>query len=234
MIYLYQHIRQDSGDVFYVGIGDKYRPYDKNSRNTHWNNIVKKNNYTVDIVRSFESWEEACEWEKFFISIYGKRHNNEGLLVNLTDGGEGSFGRSGVLHPFYGKKRPDHSLLLKGRKRDDISKRMSGSNHFFYGKKFTKDHKDKISRSKIGKYNGSDNPFYGKEHNDNTKLLISNANSKLIVDEISGTITFKSLKEASMILEIKETTLSAQLRGRNKNKTGYIYLKDYIKLNSSR
>lgn len=92
MYYLYQHIRNDNGDVFYVGIGDKYRPNEKSSRNKFWNNIVSKTEYTVEIVRSFDSWNDACDWERFFIGIYGRRIDNTGTLVNLTYGGDGTSG----------------------------------------------------------------------------------------------------------------------------------------------
>lgn len=91
MFYLYQHISKITGEVFYVGIGDSYRPYDTSSRSAFWNNVYTKHGREVEIVRSFENWDEACDWEKFFISIYGRRDLNTGPLVNMTGGGEGSY-----------------------------------------------------------------------------------------------------------------------------------------------
>jgi hypothetical protein len=110
MYYLYQHIRDDNGQVFYVGIGDKYRPNEKTSRNKFWKNIVGKTSYTIDIVKEFESVDDAKEWEKFFISIYGRRIDNSGHLVNLTFGGDGSFGR---IDSEYSKRKRSRSFKLK-------------------------------------------------------------------------------------------------------------------------
>lgn len=225
MTYLYQHIREDNGDVFYVGIGDIKRPYSKSKRTKHWYNIVNKHGYKVEVVRSFDTWEEACEWEKLFISIYGKRLNNSGSLVNITDGGEGALGRTGELHPFYGKKRPEHSVALKGRKSIQTSIRMSGENHFFYGKKRPESHGIKISNSKRGKCSGENNAFYGKTHSKESISKMSEKAKKKIIKSGTGEIAFDSLKEASKELGIKETTLSAMLRGKNKNYTGYEYFK---------
>lgn len=38
--YLYRHIRLDTGNVFYVGIGTGRRAWKKENRNKHWHNIV--------------------------------------------------------------------------------------------------------------------------------------------------------------------------------------------------
>lgn len=101
MAYVYRHIRLDTNQVFYIGIGsdDKgkfQRAYTKQSRNTHWNNIVKTTSYEVEIVLDDLTWEEACLKEIEFIKLYGRRNINEGSLVNLTDGG--STGTIGMIH----------------------------------------------------------------------------------------------------------------------------------------
>jgi hypothetical protein len=97
MYYLYQHISKKTGDVFYVGIGDSSRPYDTKGRSNFWNYVHTKHGHDVEIVKSFESWDEACEWEKFFISIYGRRDLKTGRLVNMTGGGEGAYNISKEL-----------------------------------------------------------------------------------------------------------------------------------------
>ena len=38
------------------------------------------------------TWDEACTKEIEFIKLYGRKDNNTGILVNLTDGGEGTLG----------------------------------------------------------------------------------------------------------------------------------------------
>ena len=93
MAVLYRHIRIDKNEPFYIGIGDKEnRAYSQRSRNKFWKNIAKQG-YEVEILFEDLTWEQACEKEKEFIALYGRRDLKAGTLVNLTDGGEGALGR---------------------------------------------------------------------------------------------------------------------------------------------
>lgn len=92
MAYIYRHIRIDKNEPFYIGIGsDKTykRAYQssKTKRSEFWHNIASKG-YEVEILMDDLTWEQACEKEKEFISIYGRKDLGTGILVNLTDGGE--------------------------------------------------------------------------------------------------------------------------------------------------
>lgn len=92
MAYLYRHIRLDKNEPFYIGIGsDPKRAYSNKDRNKYWKNIVNNFGYEVDIILDDLTWEEACEKEKEFISLYG-RFQFGGILCNMTDGGDGGFG----------------------------------------------------------------------------------------------------------------------------------------------
>lgn len=88
---LYRHRTLDTKEVFYIGIGSRKRSIDKNRRSLFWKNIVNKHGYTIEILANNLSVEDAFELEIFLISLYGRRDNNTGILVNLTDGSEGSF-----------------------------------------------------------------------------------------------------------------------------------------------
>lgn len=145
MATVYRHIRLDVNKVFYIGIGksDK-RAYDKNGRNQYWKNIVNSTDYRVDILFDDLTWEEACEKEKEFISLYGRIDLGKGTLVNLTDGGEGSNGAKRK----YTNNKPSP---LKGRKYT-LEHRMAQS-------KAQKNHKWNIGKgrgyifdAKTGKY----------------------------------------------------------------------------------
>lgn len=92
-ICVYRHRRLDTNKIFYIGIGLKNRPYDINNRNQHWNNIVNKTKYEVDILYENLTWEDACELECLLIKEYGRKDLRQGFLCNQTDGGEGSYGR---------------------------------------------------------------------------------------------------------------------------------------------
>ena len=55
--YIYQHIRLDTNEIFYIGKGTHrkqnykyYRAFDKKRRNNIWNSIVNKTNYKVEIL----------------------------------------------------------------------------------------------------------------------------------------------------------------------------------------
>jgi hypothetical protein len=90
MAVLYRHIRLDTNEPFYVGIGKTTkRAYSKHGRSKHWNNIYEKAEYEVNILFEDISWEEACKKEAEFISLYGRRDLGLGSLVNMTDGGDG-------------------------------------------------------------------------------------------------------------------------------------------------
>lgn len=79
--------------MFYIGIGDnEKRAYSQRSRNRHWKNIAKKG-YEVEVLFEDLTWEQACEKEKEFIALYGRKDLGAGTLVNLTDGGDGALGR---------------------------------------------------------------------------------------------------------------------------------------------
>ena len=97
MAYVYQHIRLDTDEVFYIGIGtDSNGKYKRANRKTHrseyWNNIVNKAGYRVEILTDGITKDEAAEEEKRLINHYGRKDINTGILVNMTDGGEGTLG----------------------------------------------------------------------------------------------------------------------------------------------
>ena len=125
---VYRHIRLDTNEVFYIGIGTKSRSRDKVNRNKWWKNIVNKTDYEIQILKNNIDWEEACELEKVLISWYGRKDNNTGILCNLTDGGEGNYG-----------------IIVSEDRKLNVSKLHSG-------KKASLETKQKMSLAKIGKY----------------------------------------------------------------------------------
>jgi hypothetical protein len=146
MAVVYTHQRLDNNEVFYVGIGKtSRRAFSKNDRSKYWTNIIKKTNYIVDILHSDVSWEEACELEKHLIFLYGRKNLGLGLLVNMTDGGEGSIG-----------------VIVSDETRKKLSISRKGEKNYAYGKIRSDEHKQKISKA-----------HKGKTHSDETKKKIS-------------------------------------------------------------
>lgn len=89
---VYLHINEHSNEVFYVGIGTEKRPFSKRSRSDFWKRVVEKYGYSVKIIHSNLTFEQACELEIKYINEYGRIDIGTGTLVNLTNGGEGSDG----------------------------------------------------------------------------------------------------------------------------------------------
>lgn len=93
--YVYRHIRLDTNQPFYIGIGsntEKSNFYSRSKtskkRNPFWYNIVKNTNFRVDILFESHDREIIKEKEIEFIKLYGKRIDKTGTLVNISDGGE--------------------------------------------------------------------------------------------------------------------------------------------------
>ena len=90
---LYLHTKPN-GEVFYVGIGNKYRPYSDHHRSDFWRRTVNKYGHRVLIVIGSLTPEAAVDAERFFIRLYGRKDLGLGTLVNLTDGGDGQINMS--------------------------------------------------------------------------------------------------------------------------------------------
>jgi hypothetical protein len=99
MSLVYQHRRKDTGQIFYIGIGEsKSRAYDKTGRNDIWNRITQETEYTVEIIKNNITREEAKNIERSLISEYGRIDKKTGILSNKSIGGEGdNIGGSGPL-----------------------------------------------------------------------------------------------------------------------------------------
>lgn len=87
--YVYGHVRNDTGEIFYVGKGRNGRAWYKHGRSEYWNRIVKKHGMSVIIIRENMTESDALDFEIETIAKIG-RHK----LCNLTDGGEGLTGYS--------------------------------------------------------------------------------------------------------------------------------------------
>lgn len=188
MPYLYRHIRLDKNEVFYVGIGsdNEYeykRAYNRKDRNRYWKHIIKVTDYEVEIVIDDLTWEQACEKEKEFIKLYGRKDLKTGTLVNLTDGGDGMFNpaeeirekiregnkkNAGKNHPNYGKHRSEETK----RKIGDKSKLRCGDKHYNYGKHLSEETKKKIADANR-KRAGENHPLRGKPLSEEHKNKIS-------------------------------------------------------------
>lgn len=102
MHYIYRHVRLDTNEVFYIGMGTKKkrsyfkihaseynRAYSHIGRNVFWKRVVNKTLHKVDIMYESNDYDDIQNKEREFVKLYGRRDLGLGTLVNLTDGGEG-------------------------------------------------------------------------------------------------------------------------------------------------
>jgi len=210
--YVYEHIRKDTGAIFYVGKGHGNRANHPYKRNAYWKNVVNKaNGFTVNYVAKDidEELSLLCEMERINqLKKLGYK------LTNATNGGDGISGyrhtkeskekigqyvatRIGANNPNYGKKQSVETIAKRVAK-------MTGELHPFYGKSHTEETKKKISENRKGKNVGADNPSFGKKHTDETKRKISEAGKgRKASDETKAKLS-ASLKIALNRPEVKE------------------------------
>lgn len=114
VFYVYQHLKADTGEIFYVGKGMGRRAHDSYHRSKYWKNIVAKHGVTVEFLKVDITEPESLELEIATIEKYRK----QGLqIINMTDGGDGT---SGYNHTVEHKQK--------------MSLKQSGENNPRYGK----------------------------------------------------------------------------------------------------
>lgn len=122
--YVYLHRKASDGSVFYVGKGSGDRAWASSRRNAHWQRVVEKHDYTVEILMRFNNEDCAFSMEKAIINMYGISN-----LTNCEVGGRGrsgqrskeltrkkiSLSKTGDKHPMYGKRhKPSTINAMKG------------------------------------------------------------------------------------------------------------------------
>jgi len=80
---VYLHVKKDTNDVFYVGIGSKRRAYSTEKRNKIWYNYYKKYGRDVIIINHNLNYEDALSIESELIICFGRLGFEEkGVLTN--------------------------------------------------------------------------------------------------------------------------------------------------------
>jgi hypothetical protein len=120
MFYVYEHIRPDTNQVFYVGKGSKNRAYNKFRNNPFWKNVVNKvGDFEVKFVATNLDEELALLVEQERIDQLKKLSYK---LTNLTNGGGGA---AGLKHTEKAKKGMSDNCCMK---KPEVVAKISGSN----------------------------------------------------------------------------------------------------------
>lgn len=168
--YVYEWIRLDTNEPFYVGKGHGNRCYQLTRKgNKHFNNIVKSISCVVNILHDDLDEQTAYGLECYYIWLY--RDIIGYNLVNMNDGGEGQT-LCGKSNPFYGKHHTEETKekIRQYRRDNPYSEEMieklrisaTGENNYWYGKK-RPEHAEKMK----DKFVGENNPMYGKYGKEN-------------------------------------------------------------------
>lgn len=161
--YLYRHIRLDTNEPFYIGIGtiiiSKYkittdekkykRAYCIAKRSKFWKNIINKTKYTVEIlfVSNDKTFIENKEIE--FIKLYGRKDINTGSLVNHNMGGLGLNGKKLTIeHKAKIRKAAFGNTNMLGKKHSEETKKLISIAH--KGKSISKEHKEILKKRMSG------------------------------------------------------------------------------------
>ena len=159
--YIYEWIRLDTNEPFYVGKG-KGRRWNTLTRgnNKHFNNIVKKIPVAVNFLEENLNEEDAYRLESWYIHEYRDVIGYD--LVNLTDGGDGVT-LMGESNPMYGRTWWDENTPKEKIDKWKMSVRNFGENNGNYKRKYTDEQIQKMRDAKKGMYFGKDNPNYGND-----------------------------------------------------------------------
>jgi hypothetical protein len=227
MAYVYRHIRNDKNEPFYIGIGSdlNYKRSKETARRSDlWKRIATKG-YTVEIMLDNITTDFAKIKEVEFIKLYGRKDLGTGCLANMTDGGDGTYGK--VYGEEYRRKLSETAKnrdpllvaeqtkrMIDARKRliftEQIREKLSNSHK---GKIFSESHKKNLSVSK----SGANNPMFGKKNDGVFKGEIIAFKDDVLVGKYDG------IHKAASSLNVTATKISACLTGRRKKTGGFAF-----------
>lgn len=88
--YVYAYLRQSDNSPYYIGKGKDSRAWSKN----HGHVMVPRDESKIVMLYENLTEGDAHRIERELIKKYGRKDLGTGALLNLTDGGEGSSGRT--------------------------------------------------------------------------------------------------------------------------------------------
>lgn len=169
--YVYEHVRKDSGAVFYIGKGTLSKRYgfprsvETGNRSKFWKRIVAKaGGFEANVIAVCATESLTFRLERALIAMHGRRLDG-GTLCNLTLGGEGHSGlpasvsaRRKLSLAFSGSKHPNWGKKLSAETCRKKSESLKASAKNLRGKKLPLWWRENIRAAKLG----ARNPMFGK------------------------------------------------------------------------
>lgn len=225
--YVYEWIRLDTNEPFYVGKGKGDRCYKlTRGNNLHFNNIVKSKDVAVHILIDNLDEKTAFEYEVYYIWYY--RDIIGYNLTNINEGGSGS-ALVGERNGMYGRSWYDENTPIQ--KIEEWKKKCvrRGKLNGMYQYKYSEETLNKMRKAKEGLYFGENNPNYKndtlkkklKENPHLKKLYYSRPGNKngrakkvFVKDKNNNILEFGCIKECAEWLnpqELKKSKLETSI-----------------------
>src|SRR5690242_394292 len=114
---VYRHVRLDTNQVFYVGVGaNELRSKHTHGRNKSWHEVTSITEWRIDIMVENLTNEEAIQKEREFILLYGRVDLGTGTLVNRNAGGQSGTTGPRNLTEAQKQKLREHAIKVFGSK----------------------------------------------------------------------------------------------------------------------
>ena len=218
--YIYAHYKTNINEIFYIGkgtyvySGNKYRrAYTKNNRGKHWNNIIDKYGYYVEILFDNLTEKESLEKEIELITKYGRLDLTNGPLINKTIGGENGcdIGRSVSQYSKSGKFIKKFKSINECSRESEINSSLI--NDCCSGKQ-------KTSNNFIFRYSEDSFDKYDIIDNRTKSICQYSLDGKFIKEH-------KSAKEASIELNLFSNHITNCCNGKANSVKGFIFRYKY-------
>lgn len=207
---IYQHSNPSTGEVFYIGLGLKDRPYNfTTGRSKEWKEYVAKNGKpNVKILHDNLTADEADRIERELVSRLGRKGVDiDGILLNKSSGGQ-----KGALGFKHGP--------------DSLEKRSQSMT----GKKMHSDQqKQKWSLERAGRKNNWDpNKVKADKNRPKPSGFAGKGYTPVLQYDLQGNLIKKwpNQKEVFNLLGIRSSAIWSNIKGLTKQAGGYVWKLD--------
>ena len=139
-------------------------------------------NFHVHLMFQDVPAEEASDYEIHWIAEYKTYYKDNPFGYNMTRGGHGVIGYEFTEEVRRKISKSSQELWNNYRLNSErLAARNGKISSALRGREKSPEHRKSLSQSRIGKYSGEENSFYGKHHTEDTKRHLSELRGKAVV-----------------------------------------------------